>query len=69
MTTQRRKHPWLSGRRKMYRPEIRVSCTHCGVDYDEREVEVLDIEENILGEDVLQFRCPEGHETRSLRRR
>lgn len=47
---------------------IIVSCTECGVDYDEKTVEVLDIEEGLQGEDILTFTCPKGHHCKSLRR-
>lgn len=47
---------------------IVVACTDCGIDYDEKAVEVLDIEEDIQGRDVLTFNCPKGHHTKALRR-
>jgi uncharacterized Zn finger protein len=37
--------------------EIRVRCSECG-DIDERDVEILNVEEGMQGEDVLTFVCP-----------
>ena len=51
-----------------YVPSIHVACTDCGVDYDEQEVTALNIEEGLQGEDILTFRCPNGHETKGVRR-
>jgi hypothetical protein len=52
----------------VYEPTIIVSCPTCGVDYDEKSVKVLNVEEGLQGEDILTFTCPEGHETKSCRR-
>ena len=53
---------------EVFEPTIIVACTECGVDYDEKTVTVLDIEEDIQGRDVLTFTCPKGHNCKSLRR-
>jgi hypothetical protein len=51
-----------------FEPTIIVSCTECGIDYDEKEVKTLDIEEGPQGEDILAFDCPKGHHCKSRRR-
>jgi hypothetical protein len=47
---------------------IWVSCSKCGIDYDESKVKFLDIEEGLQGEDILTFICPKGHKMKSRRR-
>ena len=37
---------------------IQVFCTGCDLWMDEREVEFVNIEEGMLGEDILTFNCP-----------
>ena len=58
----------LSAEELAFEPTIHVNCTKCGMDYDEKTVEILDIEEGIQGEDILTFTCPEGHPCKSVRR-
>ena len=47
---------------------IYVKCPKCGSEYDEDEVEITDIEENIFGQDTVTFECPRcGQVVKSLR--
>lgn len=51
-----------------YQRVIRVVLSCNGDRIDERKVEVLNIEEDIQGRDVLTFKCPECKQThKSLR--
>jgi hypothetical protein len=50
------------GRRPVY-----VRCFKCG-DLDERDVEFLNIEEDIQGKDVMTFKCPECKKQRKSHR-
>jgi len=47
---------------------IWVYCMECHTNYDEKDVEVLDISEGIQGEDRLTFNCPKGHRQTATRR-
>ena len=60
--------PTKAERTDVFEPTIIVACTECGVDYDEKTVEVLDVEEGLQGEDILTFNCPKGHHCKSRRR-
>ena len=37
-----------------------VECPTCGSKYDEEEVEITGIEENLFGQDTVTFECPRG---------
>jgi len=37
---------------------VEVLCEKCGINIDEGEVEVIDIEEDVYGRDILTFVCP-----------
>jgi hypothetical protein len=43
------------------KPLAYVICERCQKRYFVKEVEFLDIEEDIFGCDVMTFVCPEGH--------
>ena len=36
---------------------VEVLCEKCGINIDEGEVEVIDIEEDVYGRDILTFVC------------
>lgn len=59
------------GRRNTYYPRrpIFVTCRKCRKEFEEVEVEFLNIEEDFDGRDVLHFKCPAcGKKTKSWRR-
>ena len=37
---------------------ITVTCSECKEEFDERKVKLEDIEEDLLGQDVVTFKCP-----------
>lgn len=39
-------------------PKIQVFCGDCQTYFDEEKVEFVDIEEDVLGHDVMTFKCP-----------
>lgn len=44
-----------------------VICSECSSEHDTVEVEVLNVEENLYGQDVVYFLCPEtSTEAKSL---
>jgi hypothetical protein len=43
--------------RPVWKPKVFVFCSCCGK-IDEEKVEFIGIEEDIMGADVLTFRCP-----------
>jgi len=45
-------------KRHFYEKEIKVFCRKCREWINEREVEFVDIQEGIEGEDQMTFRCP-----------
>jgi hypothetical protein len=48
---------------------IKVRCGTCKKDFNEQDVEFLNIEEDIEGRDVMTFKCPDcGESQKSLRR-
>jgi len=46
---------------------IKVYCAACREWYFEKDVKVLDIEEDIQGRDHLKFICPKEHKAQSPR--
>lgn len=40
-----------------------VKCTKCGEEHYSDEIEVENVEEDIMGRDVLTFVCPETNNT------
>ena len=45
----------------------RVHCTCCGDDHLVKDVEFMNVEEDLYGRDVLEFRCPDlGTSTKAL---
>lgn len=47
---------------------VTVSCSNCGEQFDEGQVDITDICEDSLGQDVVSFDCPKCNQTtRSLR--
>ena len=38
--------------------DIKVFCGNCQAYYKEEDVEFIDIEEDIVGQDVMTFKCP-----------
>jgi hypothetical protein len=48
---------------------IYVICNHCHAQFKEKNVEFMGISENIMGEDILAFRCPNCKETARSQRR
>lgn len=44
-----------------------VKCPLCGEEHLTHEVEILDIEENFFGEDLLYYTCPTVNEPASAR--
>lgn len=54
---------------KRYERQIYVTCRYCHTEFNEKDVEITDIESNELGQDVVKFKCPEcGKDTSALRR-
>uniref|UniRef100_A0A6M3II87 Small CPxCG-related zinc finger protein n=1 Tax=viral metagenome TaxID=1070528 RepID=A0A6M3II87_9ZZZZ len=48
---------------------ITVMCPKCAQEFNEEEVEFIDVEEDLFGEDVETFVCPNCEtEVKSLRR-
>ncbi len=41
-----------------YQKIIQVVCTNCKEWMDEKEVEIENIEEGMMGEDIVTFTCP-----------
>jgi hypothetical protein len=39
-------------------PLITVRCNQCGETHDEKDVEFVNIEEDMFGADLLTFKCP-----------
>lgn len=49
-------------------PKIYVMCAICGTRYEEDKIEITGIEENLQGQDVVSFECPNcGEDVRSVR--
>lgn len=48
--------------------KIQVYCSKCGEWIDEKKVKATNIEENIYGEDVLTFICPNCNTEQKSRR-
>ena len=45
-----------------------VECPKCGSKFDETDVDITNIEENIFGQDTVTFECPRcGATVQSLR--
>ena len=48
----------LMAKRRGYEKTIRVYCSKCREEMDEKSVEFLNIEEDIMGADLMTFKCP-----------
>ena len=44
---------------KYYEKVIKVRCSKCKKDFDEKKVEFVGIKEDIQGRDLLTFVCPD----------
>lgn len=44
-----------------------VKCPLCGEEHLTHDIEILDIEENFFGEDLLYYTCPEVNKVASSR--
>jgi len=50
-----------------YRRKIKVNCDECG-HINEEDTEFIDIEEGMMGEDILTFKCPICKKTKRSKR-
>jgi len=48
---------------------IKVKCRRCKHDFDEEDVEFVNVEEDFFGADILTFVCPECGQTTTSNRR